>query len=49
MPEEEMNFSGPVRMRDVEEAQLRVVQSVRQLEEAGQITIVRGDLNDVFV
>ena len=48
-PREEMDFSGPVRMSDVEEVQLRVVQSVRQLEEAGQITIVRGDSNDIFV
>ena len=49
MMKEEMDFSGPVRMSDVEEVQLRIVQTVRQLEEAGQITIVRGDSNDQFV
>jgi flagellar motor switch protein FliG len=49
MLKEEMEFSGPVRMSDVEEVQLRVVQTVRQLEEAGQVTIVRGDTNDTFV
>ena len=49
MLKEEMEFSGPTRMSDVEEIQLRVVQTVRQLEEAGQLTIVRGDSNDVFV
>ena len=49
MIKEEMQFSGPVRMSDVEEVQLRIVQTVRQLEEAGQVTIVRGDSNDVFV
>ena len=49
MIKEEMQFSGPVRMSDVEEVQLRVVQTVRQLEEAGQVTIVRGDTSDVFV
>ncbi len=49
MLKEEMEFSGPVRMSDVEEVQLRVVQTVRQLEEAGQVTIVRGDTSDVFV
>ena len=49
MMKEEMDFSGPVRMSDVEEVQLRVVQTVRQLEEAGQVTIVRGDSNDQFV
>ncbi len=49
MIKEEMEFSGPVRMSDVEDVQLRVVQTVRQLEEAGQVTIVRGDTSDVFV
>ena len=49
MIKEEMQFSGPVRMSDVEEVQLRVVQTVRQLEEAGQVTIVRGETSDVFV
>ena len=49
MLREEMEFSGPVRMSDVEEVQLRIVGTVRQLEEAGQVTIVRGDSNDVFV
>ena len=49
MMKEEMQFSGPVRMTDVEEVQLRVVQTVRQLEEAGQVTIIRGDSNDQFV
>jgi flagellar motor switch protein FliG len=49
MIKEEIQFSGPVRMSDVEEVQLRVVQTVRQLQEAGQVTIVRGDSNDVFV
>jgi flagellar motor switch protein FliG len=49
MMKEEMDFSGPVRMSDVEEVQIRVVQTVRQLEEAGQISIVRGDVHDQYV
>ena len=49
MLKEEIEFSGPVRLSDVEEVQLRVVQMVRQLEEAGQVTIVRGNTTDVFV
>ena len=49
MMREEMDFSGPIRLSDVEEVQLRVVQTVRQLEEAGQVTIVRGDVHDQFV
>ena len=44
-----MEFSGPIRLSDVEEVQLRIVQMVRQLEEAGQVTVVRGESKDVFV
>jgi len=39
----EMDASGPTRMCDVEDIQLRIVHTVRQLEEKGQVTIVRGD------
>ena len=46
---EEMEFLGPMRVSEVEEVQLRIVQQVRQLEEQGQITIVRGDTDDQFV
>ena len=49
MMREEMDFSGPIRLSDVEEVQLRIVQTVRQLEDAGQVTIVRGDVHDQFV
>ena len=47
--EEEMDFLGPMRLSEVEEVQLRVVQKVRQLEEQGQVTIVRGAAEDTFV
>jgi len=46
---EEMEFLGPMRLSEVEEVQLRIVQQVRQLEEQGQITIVRGDSEDQFI
>ncbi len=47
---EEMEFQGLMRLSEVEEAvQLRIVQQVRQLEEQGQITIIRGDTDDQFV
>lgn len=46
---EEMEFLGPMRLSEVEEVQLRIVQQVRQLEEQGQITIARGDSDDQFV
>jgi len=46
---EEMEFLGPMRLSEVEEAQLRIVQQVRQLEEQGQVTIVKGDSDDAYV
>ena len=46
---EEMEFLGPMRLSEVEEVQLRIVQQVRQLEEQGQITIIRGDTDDQFI
>ena len=46
---EEMEFLGPMRLSEVEEVQLRIVQQVRQLEEQGQVTIARGDSDDTFV
>ena len=49
MIREEMEFAGPVRLSDVEEVQLRIVQTVRQLEEAGQVTLTRGEMSEVFV
>ena len=47
--EQEMVELGPMRLADVEEAQLRVVQQVRALEEKGEVTIVRGASTDDFV
>ncbi len=46
---EEMEFMGPVRLRDVEEAQTRIVSVIRSLEEAGEIVIARGGGDDVVV
>ncbi|RDY22145.1 flagellar motor switch protein FliG [Criibacterium bergeronii] len=42
MIKEEMEFMGPVRLRDVEEAQQNIVNVIRRLEEAGEIIISRG-------
>ena len=47
--EEEMEFLGPMRLSEVENIQLRIVQKVRQLEEQGQITIVREAPDDTYV
>ncbi|MBN3526189.1 flagellar motor switch protein FliG [Paenibacillus apiarius] len=46
---EEMEFMGPVRLRDVEEAQTRIVSTIRRLEEAGEIIIARGGGDDIVV
>lgn len=46
---EEMEFMGPVRLRDVEEAQTRIVATIRRLEESGEIIIARGGGDDVIV
>lgn len=42
MLREEIQFMGPVRLKDVEEAQQRIVQVIRRLDEAGEIIVARG-------
>lgn len=46
---EEMEFMGPVRLRDVEEAQTRIVATIRRLEDSGEIIIARGGGDDIIV
>lgn len=46
---EEMEYMGPVRLRDVEEAQTRVVSTIRRLEDIGEIVIARGGGDDIIV
>ncbi|WP_077309583.1 flagellar motor switch protein FliG [Terribacillus halophilus] len=46
---EEMEFMGPVRLKDVEEAQSRIVSVIRRLEEVGEIVISRGGGDDIIV
>jgi flagellar motor switch protein FliG len=41
--DEAMEYLGPVRLRDVEEAQQRIVATIRELDEAGEIIIQRGE------
>ncbi|MGC9669209.1 flagellar motor switch protein FliG [Planosporangium sp. 12N6] len=45
---DEIDMLGAVRLRQVEEAQAKIVQVIRTLEESGQIMIRRGD-DDEFV
>ena len=46
---EEMEIMGPVRLRDVEDAQSRIVAVTRRLEDAGEIIIARGGGDGVIV
>lgn len=46
---EAVNYLGPVRIRDVEEAQARIVALIRKLEETGEIQISRGGGEDEFI
>ncbi|HLT55582.1 MAG TPA: flagellar motor switch protein FliG [Bacillota bacterium] len=46
---EEMEYMGPVRLIDVEEAQTRIVATIRRLEEIGEIVIARGGGDDIIV
>ncbi|WP_132014777.1 flagellar motor switch protein FliG [Hydrogenispora ethanolica] len=46
---EDMNMLGPVRLRDVEDAQQRIVNVVRQLEDSGELVISRGKEDEMIV
>lgn len=48
MIREEMSITGPVRLRDVEEAQQRIVTIIRNLEEAGEVVILRGSEEELI-
>ena len=49
MLQEDMSVQGPVRLRHVEEAQSRIVNTIRRLEDAEEIIISRGGEDDIIV
>ena len=49
MIREDMEFMGPVRMKDVEDAQQRIVNIIRKLEDSGDIVISRGGGDEIIV
>ena len=49
MIEEDIEFMGPVRMKDVEEAQQKIVAVIRKLEDSAEIVISRGGGDEVIV
>lgn len=46
---EEIELQGPVKLRDVEEAQQRIVSVIRKLEDAGEIIVSRGGGDEIIV
>jgi flagellar motor switch protein FliG len=49
MLKEEIEYMGPVKIRDVEEAQQKVVNIIRQLEDKGEIVVSRGKGDEMIV
>jgi len=42
MLRDEIKYMGPIRLRDVEESQQKIVQIIRRLDDAGEIILARG-------
>lgn len=49
MIQEDMEYMGPVRLRDVEDAQQKIVNVIRKLEEVGEIVISRDGGDEIIV
>lgn len=49
MIKEDMEFMGPVRLKDVEEAQQKIVNVIRKLEDSAEIIISRGGGDEIIV
>ena len=49
MIKEDMEYMGPVRLKDVEEAQQKIVNIVRKLEDSSEIVISRGGGDEIIV
>ena len=49
MIKEDIEFMGPVRLKDVEEAQQKIVNVIRRLEDAGEIIIARSGGDEIIV
>ncbi|MDR1179065.1 MAG: flagellar motor switch protein FliG [Spirochaetales bacterium] len=46
---EDMEYMGPIRMKDVEESQQKIVSIIRKLEDAGDIVVARGTEDELVV
>lgn len=45
---EELEYLGPVRLADVEQAQFKIVETIRRLEDSGEIVLSHGGEDDVI-
>ncbi len=48
MLKEELDYLGPVRIKDVEQAQKEILEVARRLEEQGEIMLVRGEEEELI-
>ncbi len=46
---EDMDYMGPIRLKDVEEAQQKIVSIIRKLEEQGEIVVARAGEEEMVV
>ncbi|GHV65509.1 flagellar motor switch protein FliG [Spirochaetia bacterium] len=49
MLKEDMEFMGPIRLKDVEESQQKIVSVIRKLEDSGEIVVARGGEDEMVV
>jgi flagellar motor switch protein FliG len=49
MLKEDMEYMGPVRLKDVEEAQQKIVSIIRHLEDTGEIVVARSGEDELVV
>ncbi len=49
MLREDIAYMGPARLRDIEDTQMKIVATIRRLEESGEIVIARGGEDEVIV
>ena len=49
MIKEDMEYMGPVRLKDVEEAQQKIVNVIRKLEDSAEIVVSRGGGDEIIV
>jgi flagellar motor switch protein FliG len=49
MLKEDMEYMGPIRLKDVEESQQKIVSIIRHLEDTGEIVVARSGEDEMVV